>query len=139
MPGMQAMLKNFQLSPIDMERILQQREGPSEGIPKIELPRDDTLKAAVDRMTETAKAENRQNLVMTPTQWKKLVLFHMKSSQINDFSKEIVNRVGKVNSIEELNKWLGLAMNIWNNTPQPDRGGKSPFEISREYDIQSSG
>jgi hypothetical protein len=26
-------------------------------------------------------------------------------------------------------------MNIWNNTPQPDRGGKSPFEISQEYDI----
>ena len=61
---------------------------------------------------------------MTTAQWKKLVLSHMKSSQINDFSKEIVNRVGKVNSVEEINKWLGLAMNIWNNTPQPDRGGK---------------
>jgi hypothetical protein len=23
--------------------------------------------------------------------------------------------------------------------PQPDRGGKSPIEISREYDIQSGG
>ena len=38
-----------------------------------------------------------------------------------------------------VDKWLGLAMNIWNNTPQPDRGSKSPFEISREYDIQSGG
>jgi len=63
----------------------------------------------------------------------------MKSSQINDFSKEIVDRVGEVNSVEEINKWLGLAMNIWNNMPQPDRGGKSPFEINREYDIQSGG
>lgn len=44
--------------------------------------------------------------------------------------------VGTVNSIDELNKWLGLAMNIWNNTPQPDRSGKSPFEIGREYDGQ---
>jgi hypothetical protein len=139
MPGMQAMLKNFQLSPIDLERLLQQRNDPSEDRPKVEPPRDDILKAAVARMTKEAKAEGHANLIMTPAQWKKLVLSHMKSSQITDFSKEIVDRVGKVNSVDEINKWLGLAMNIWNNTPQPDRGGKSPFEISREYDIQSGG
>jgi len=139
MTGMQAMLKKFQLSPIDLERLLQQRKDPSEDRPKVELPRDSSLKAAVARMTKAAKDEGHQNLIMTPAQWKKLVLSHMKSSQITDFSKEIVNRVGKVNSVEEINKWLGLAMNIWNNTPQPDRGGKSPFEISREYDIQSGG
>ncbi len=139
MPGMQAMLKNFQLSPIDLERFLQQRKDPSEDRPKVELPRDSSLKAAVARMTKAAKAEGHQSLIMTSAQWKKLVLSHMKSSQINDFSKEIVNRVGEVNSVEEINKWLGLAMNIWNNTPQPDRAGKSPFEISREYDIQSGG
>jgi len=137
MPGMQSMLKNFQLNPIVLERLLQQRSESSEDRSKIELPRDDTLKAAVNRMTKAAKAEGHQNLIMPPAQWKKLVLSHMKSNQINDFSQEIVNRVGKVNSIEEINKWLGLAMNIWNNTPQPDRGGKSPFEISREYDNQS--
>ena len=139
MPGMQAMLKKLQLSPIDLERLLQQRFESSEDPSKVELPRDYTLKAAVARMAKAAKAEGLQNLIMTPTQWKKLVLLHMKSSQINDFSKEIINRVGKVKSVEEINKWLGLAMNIWNNTPQPDRGGKSPFEISREYDIQSGG
>ena len=137
MPGMQAVLKKFQLSPIDLERLLQQRKDPSEGRLKVELPRDTSLKAAVVRMTKEAKAEDRTNLVMTMVQWKKLVLSHMKSHQINDFSKDIVKRVGKVNSIDELNKWLGLAMNIWNNTPQPDRGGKSPFEISREFDIKS--
>jgi len=139
MPGVQAMLKKFQLSPIELERFLQQRKDPSEDRPKVELPRDSSLKAAVARMTKEAKAEGRTNLVMTMAQWKKLVLSHMKSSQINDFSNDIVKRVGKVNSIDELNKWLGLAMNIWNNTPQPDRGGKSPFEISQEYDIQSDG
>jgi hypothetical protein len=139
MSGMQAMLKKFQLSPIDLERQLQQRFESSEGRPKIEPPRDSSLKAAVARMTKAAKAEGHQSLIMTSAQWKKLVLSHMKSSQITDFSKEIVNRVGKVNSVDEINKWLGLAMNIWNNTPQPDRGGKSPFEISREYDVQSGG
>jgi len=139
MAGMQAVLKEFQPNPIDIERLLQQRKDPSEDQPKEELPRDSSLRAAVARMTKAAKAEGRQNLIMTLTQWKKLVLSHMKSSQINDFSKDIVDRVGGVKSVEEVNKWLGLAMNIWNNTPQPDRGGKSPFEIVQEYDIQSGG
>jgi len=139
MPGMQAMLKKFQLSPIELERFLQQRKDPAEDHPRAELPRDSSLKSAVTRMTKEAKAKGQTNLVMTMAQWKKLVLTHMESSQINDFSNDIVKRVGKVDSIDELNKWLGLAMNIWNNTPQPDRGGKSPFEISREYDIQSGG
>jgi hypothetical protein len=133
MPGMQAMLKKFQINPIDLERLLQQRFKDSENGPKIKPPRDDTFKAAITRMTKEAEADNRPNLIKTATQWKKLVLSNMHSNQINDYSKEIVNLVGKVNSVEELNKWLGLAMNIWNNTPQPDRGGKSAFEISKEY------
>jgi len=139
MPGMQAMLKKFQISPIELERLLQQRKDPTEDRQMVEQPRDSSLEEAVARMTREAKAEGRQNLIMTQSQWKKLVLSYMKSTQINDFSKEIVDRVGEVNSVDDINKWLGLAMNIWNNTPQPDRGGKSPFEISRRYDIQSGG
>jgi len=137
MPGMQAMLKKFQLGPIEMERLLQQRQDPSEDRPTVESPQDSSLKVAVARMTAAAKVAGLQNLIMTQAQWKKLVLAHMKSSRINDFSEEIVRRVGKVGSVDEINKWLGLATNIWNNTPQPDRGGKSPFEISQEYYIQS--
>ncbi len=135
MPGMQAHLKKFQLNPIDMERLLQQRFESSIDHPKVELPRDSSLEAAVARMTKEAEAEGCPTLIMTHAQWQKLVLLHMNSSQINDFSKEIVKRVGSVNSVEEINKWLGLAMNIWNNTPQPDRGGKSAFEMRREFDI----
>lgn len=140
MPGMQSVLKQFQFSPLELERFLQQRKGSAEEArPKVKLPRDSSFKSAVARMTKEAKAEGRQNLIMTMTQWEKVVLSHMKSSQITDFSKEIVNRVGEVDNVEDLNRWLGLAMNIWNNTPQPDRGGKSPLEISREYDVQSGG
>jgi len=139
MPSMQARLKKFQLNPIELERLLQQRFESSKDSPKVELPRDSSLEAAVSRMTKEAEANGRQNLIMTQAQWKKLVLLHMSSSQINDFSKEIVKRIGKVNSVEEINKWLGLAMNIWNNTPQQDHGGKSPFEMRREFDIQSGG
>lgn len=139
MPGMQAMLKNFQLCPIDLERFLQQRKQALEDRPMVELPSDSSLKAAVARMTKEAKAEDRQNLIMPPAQWKKLVLSYMNSQRFAEFGKEIVDRVGEVESVDDINKWLGLAINIWNNTPQPDRGGKSPFEIGQEYDIQSAG
>ena len=67
-----------------------------------------------------AKADTRTNLVMTLAKWKKLVRSYMESNQLNDFQKEIVGRVGEVNSEEENNRWLGLAMNIWNNTPELD-------------------
>lgn len=140
MPGMQAMLKKFQLSPIELERFLQQKEEPEkEARPKVDLPQDTSLKDAVARMTEAAKTEGRDKLIMTPTQWKKLVLSYMKSNSVAEFAKEVADRAGEVNSVEDLNKWLGLAMNIWNNTPQPDRGGKSAFEIRQDYDIQSGG
>jgi len=93
----------------------------------------------VARMTKEAKAEGRQDLIMTPAQWKKLVLTYINSERFAEFGKEIVDRVGEVESVDHIDKWFGLAMNIWNNTPQPDRGGKSPFEISREYNADSSG
>jgi hypothetical protein len=93
---------------------------PSENRAKAELPHDSSLEGAVARMTMEAKADTRTNLVMTLAKWKKLVRSYMESNQLNDFQKEIVGRVGEVNSEEENNRWLGLAMNIWNNTPELD-------------------
>jgi hypothetical protein len=136
-PGMQAMLKKFQPSPIELERFLQQRKDTSKDYLQVEQPRDSSLKAAVVRITKAAKAEGRQSMIMTPTQWNKLVIPYITSSQINEFIKEIIKRVGAIESVEAANKWISLAMNIWNNTPQPDRDGKSAFEMSRDYDIQS--
>ncbi len=132
MPGMQAKLKSFQLSPIDLERFLQQRRNePSGESKKVEHERDATLDAAVARMTEAAKAEGRKGLVMTPRQWTKLVLSYMIADGLAEFGKEIVGRAREVDSVENANKWLALAMNIWNTTPQPDRGGKSAYEMGR--------
>ncbi len=135
MPGMQAILKSFQLSPKDVEKFLQQRgHRPSGESKKAEYPRDITLDAAVARMTEAAQAEGRKELIMAPDKWKELVLSYMMAGKVAEFGKEIVNRVGKADSIEDINRWLGLAMNIWNTTPQPDRGGKSAYEIGRPDD-----
>jgi len=135
--GMQTHLKNFQLSPVDVERFLQQRIKLSEERKKVEHQRDATLEAAVARMTQAAQAEGRKKLVMTPEEWKGLVLSFMMLGNYAGFSKEIVTRVGEVQSTEDLGRWLNFAMNIWNTTPQPDRGGKSAYNMSRDSSSQS--
>jgi hypothetical protein len=56
----------------------------------------------------------------------------MMSDKIAEFGKEIVSRLGEIESVDEINKWLGLAMNIWNTTPQPDREGKTAYEMGDE-------
>lgn len=137
MPGMQANLKSFQFTPKDVERFLQRRgTESSEESKKAEYPRDLTLDAAVARMTEAAQSEERKKLIMTPDKWKELVLSYMMADKAAEFSKEIIKRIGKVDSIQDINRWLALAMNIWNTTPQPDRGGKSAYEIGRPRDDQ---
>jgi hypothetical protein len=34
-------------------------------------------------------------------------------------------------TIEEAQQLADLGFNIWNNTPQPDRGGKSALELAK--------
>ena len=104
----------------------------------MEYPREATLDAAVARMTEAAQAEGRKELIMAADEWKRLVLSYMMSDKIAEFGKEIVSRVGEVDSGEDVNRWLALAMNIWNTTPQPDRGGKSACEIGQPDHEQRS-
>jgi hypothetical protein len=131
-PGIRSRLKRFQLDPIQVERFLQRRGSVGEVKSKIDYPRDKTLAEAVARMTQAAQAGNRESLVKSPDEWKRLVLSAMKSNDLNKFSDDVNNLVGNVDSLDELNKWLALAMNIWNTTPQPDRSGKTAYELSQE-------
>lgn len=133
-PGMRSHLKQFQLDPVKLERFLQQRASSAEERPKIEYPRDNTLEEAVARMTAAARAEGKDRLVRSVEEWKTLVLACMKANDFNRFSKDVVKRVGKLPSLDDLNRWLALAMNIWNSTPQPDRGDKSAYEIGHPGD-----
>ena len=131
-PGIRSRLKKFQLDPIKLERFLQQRASTAEDRPKIDYPRDNTLEEAVARMTEAARAEGKDSLVQSVEEWKALVLACMKSSDITKFSREVVKMVREVPSLDDLNRWIALAMNIWNATPQPDRGGKTAYEMGDE-------
>ena len=58
----------------------------------------------------------------------------MEGNDLNRFSKKVMGWVGTVSSLDDLNKWLALAMNIWNATPQPDRGGKTAYEMGQQFD-----
>jgi hypothetical protein len=131
-PGMRSNLKKFQVDPIEVERFVQQRSRRKDPR-KIDPPRDKTLEDAVIRMTEAAMVEGRTKLVRSLEEWKSMVLACMRAKDFNTFTKDIVKSVGKCPSLEDLNKWLGMATNIWNNVPQPDRGNKSAVEIIDEY------
>ena len=132
-PGIRSRLKKFQFGPVQVERFLQRRtRAQEEGKPKIEYPHDKTLEEAVARMTEAAQAQGKDKLIKPVEEWKKRVLASMKTKNYNRFNKDVVKWVGEAASLDDLNRWLGLAMNIWNATPQPDRGGKTAYELSRE-------
>ena len=81
-------------------------------------------------MTVAANAAGRAELVMDVETWRELVLQQMSGSDPNAFFQGIIGRLGNLCDIDELNRWLGLANNIWNATPQPDRGGRTPLEMA---------
>jgi hypothetical protein len=130
-PGLRSHLQDLQPDPISVERMLQNRGDP-EDQERERPPRDETLEAAVARMTEAAREAGKDRLIMTPPAWEALIVRYMTESDMFAFPREIIDRVGEVGAVEELNGWMALAHNIWNNTPQPDRGGKTANELSRE-------
>lgn len=131
-PGMRSQLKQFQIDPIKLERFLQQRASSPEERPRIRHPQDSNLEDAVARMTAAAKAEGKDKLVCSTEEWRDLVLAGMRSKDMMKFSKDIMKRLGNASSLDDLNRWLALAMNIWNNVPQPDRGNRTANEMAAE-------
>ncbi|MDP2950136.1 MAG: hypothetical protein Q8P22_11430 [Chloroflexota bacterium] len=131
-PNMRKELMRFQPDPISVERLLQTRSDRPEGMKRPEHPRDATLEQAVARMTEAALAEGRSGLVMSPEEWKLLVVKHLDNPDMTAFSRELTGKIGEVKDMDELNRWLALATNIWNTTPQPDRGGRTAYEMAKE-------
>jgi hypothetical protein len=88
----------------------------------------------VARMTGAARSECRENLIMPPHEWKKLVLSYVESG-VSGFGIEIVNRVAPFESMEVANRWLALAMDIWNAMPESARRlSLSQMELDRLSD-----
>ncbi|MDP2936797.1 MAG: hypothetical protein Q8O86_09945, partial [Dehalococcoidia bacterium] len=133
-PGIRSTLKKFQPDPISAERLLQGRSENEESIQRATPPRDDTLTQAVSRMSDWAKEKGYSGLVMSEKEWQSLVLYYLTQREVSSFSggyvTEIVKKAGDLASQEELQALVDLASNIWNNTPQPARGGKSANQMT---------
>ncbi len=93
-------------------------------------PQDQTLEDAVARMTAAAEQAGLPQLVMSVPEWEAWVVSHLNNPDFNAFTQEFLERLGPLDDIEDLNRWLGLVMNAWNTTPQPDRGGKSAVQMA---------
>jgi len=94
------------------------------------VPQDSTLEEAVARFTSAATEAGRPGLVMSVDDWRALVLRHMADTDPNAYFQDVLARVGPASSLDDLNVWLALANNVWNATPQPDRGGRTAAELS---------
>lgn len=130
-PGTREHLGQYQWDPIDLERFLQGRkEKPEQERPEPE--RDATLAEAVARMTEAARAAGKPDLMLSIPEWTALVRPLLLSRDASEFNRELFRRLGEFPPLDEANRWLHLGMNIWNNTPQLDRGGKSANELVQE-------
>lgn len=128
-PGIRSSLKQFQLDPIRVERFLQGRSESEKSHPRREAPQDKTLEEAVSRMTTWATLKGHTGLAMSADEWRSLVIKYMGKSQSTGFASEILDKLRQASSEEELQEALDLATNIWNNTPQPDRGGRTPNQL----------
>ena len=130
-PGIRANLAHLQMDPVGIERMLQGRARPPDEQPEPERPRDEDLDAAVARMTAWAKQHGYDGLVMSAVEWDALVLKHMTSAAISGFYDEVRKRVpAGFSSEDEVRELAGLLSNIWNNTPQLDRGGQTANQMS---------
>lgn len=129
-PGLRANLgAEMQMDPIGLERLLQGRGRSPDAPAKPEPPRDDSLEAAVARITAWAMARGHQALVKPASEWEALVVKHLNNPATAEFFGEIIRHVADVASEQDLQELAGLSMNIWNNTPQPDRGGRTANQL----------
>ena len=82
-------------------------------------------------MTAWAKQHGYDGLVMSAVEWDALVLKHMTRAAISGFYDEVRKRVpAGFSSEDEVRELAGLLSNIWNNTPQLDRGGQTANQMS---------
>ena len=115
--------------PVAVERMLQSR-GDAADAPA-PAPEDSTLRAAVERMTRWAEDHGYLSLVRSQTSWRNHVRKHIPNLEPMAFYQEVLSRVHDLPSVEVANEIVGLATNIWNNTPNPDRGFVSPRQLAK--------
>ena len=130
--GMRANLAGMQMDSITFERMLQGRSRRPDEQPRPEQPRDDDLDAAAARMTAWAGEHRQAGLIMPVGDWESLVLDHMEDGIITAFLEDVFGRLTEDPTDDDVRYLANLLTNIWNNTPQPDRGRKTANQMARQ-------
>ena len=129
-PGIRSHLKKMQQDQVGLERMLQSRASSPDREETLPPPEDDSLEAAVGRMTNWAVEHGHPGLVLPVERWSALVVQHLNTPDTMAFYREVMALAGSISSQEEAQDVAGLATNIWNNTPQPDRGGMTANQMA---------
>ena len=85
------------------------------------------LAEAVVRLTEIARTEGREDLIRPTQDWEALVQRYIVDANVIGFMEEAGAHVAADEA--EAQEWIDLLTNIWNTTPQPDRGGRTALEL----------
>jgi hypothetical protein len=149
-PALRRQLRGLRLSPLQVERYLQNRpiimvvhkntaeDPPSDRKCSVRGSSPHLLSSgleeAVQRMSEAARELDEEGLLLSAEEWKNLVLPYLirEKPSPQHYIQQLLNRVHKNADSEILNRVVDLAMDIWNHTPQPDRAGKSAYQLALE-------
>jgi hypothetical protein len=75
-------------------------------------------------MSRLAQEGRRPELTLSEESWSSIVLSYLEEMDANGFYSMITECADPVD-IDETQIWMDHASDIWNHTPQPDKGGKS--------------
>jgi hypothetical protein len=89
-----------------------------------------TLADAVTRLTEVARADGRDDLVRPIQEWEALVQRYIVHTDSIGFLEEAGAFLAADEA--EMQEWTDLLTNIWNTTPQPDRGDLTALELFKQ-------
>jgi len=89
-----------------------------------------TLAEAVARLTEVARTDGRDDLVRPTPEWEALVQRHIVNADFIGFMEEAGGFLAA--DVAEMQEWTDLLTNIWNTTPQPDRGRLTALELLKK-------
>ncbi|MEI6309432.1 MAG: hypothetical protein WCP58_07310 [bacterium] len=134
-PALRRQLRGLRFSPPQVERYLQCRP-----IVMV-VPRNAAhhlsskgLVEAVQRMSDAARELDEEGLALSNEEWQDFVLPYLMKEKPSpqSYIQQLLTRVHKAADTETLNRVVDLAMDIWNHTPQPDRAGKSAYQLALE-------
>ncbi|MEI6510385.1 MAG: hypothetical protein WCO14_05490 [bacterium] len=127
-PALRRQLQGLRLNPPQVERYLQCRNMV------MAIPRKSSkgLAEAVQRMSDVAREMGEEALVLSCEEWQEIVLPNLirEKPSPQHYIQQLLARIHKTVDADMLNRVIDLAMDIWNHTPQPDRDGKSAYQMA---------